>query len=213
MLYTQSFVFNPFQENTYLIYNDEKQCWIVDPGMYDAHELSHFNEYIRQNNLKPQAIINTHTHIDHVFGVAAVIDTYKIPFCIHEMDLPVLNSAPGSAALFGFDLNKIPQPDTYIDENKPLKLGNDNLSVLFVPGHSPGSIAFYYPGGNWVIAGDALFSGSIGRTDLPGGNHHQLITSIKTQLLTLPGETIVFSGHGPSTSVQNERDFNPFLAD
>ncbi len=213
MLYIQSFVFNPFQENTYLIYNDEKQCWIVDPGMYDARELSYFKDYIRENGLSPQAIINTHTHIDHVFGVAAVIDIYKIPFCIHEKDLPVLNSAPGSAALFGFDIGNIPQPDTFIDESKPLKLGNDEIQVLLVPGHSPGSIAFYYQPGNWVIAGDALFAGSIGRTDLPGGNYNQLINSIKTQLLPLPGDTVVYSGHGQETTIGNETMYNPFLKD
>lgn len=213
MLYTQSFVFNPFQENTYVIYNDEKQCWIVDPGMYDTAELTHFINFIEVHQFHPQAIINTHTHIDHIFGVPALIDKYKIPFGIHDMDMPVLNSATGSAAIFGFDFRTIPQPGFYIPHNEPLKLGSDELNVLFVPGHSPGSIAFYYSTGNWVIAGDALFSGSIGRTDLPGGNHSQLIDSVKTQLLTLPDDTTVYSGHGPSTTIINERNYNPFLTD
>lgn len=211
MLYTQSFVFNPFQENSYIIYNDEKQCWIIDPGMYDAAELSHFTDYLLDNKLVPQAIINTHAHIDHIFGVPALIEKYNLPFGLHEKDIPVLNSAPGSAAIFGFDFRNIPQPTFNISHNEKLKLAGDELDVLFVPGHSPGSIAFYYAPGNWVIAGDALFSGSIGRTDLPGGNHNQLITSIKTQLLTLPDDTVVYSGHGPSTTVGNEKIYNPFL--
>lgn len=211
MLYTQSFVFNPFQENTYIIYNEEKQCWIVDPGMYSAEELSYFNGLITENELVPQAIINTHTHLDHIFGVAALKEQYNIPFGVHELDLPVLNGAKGSAALFGFNFGDVPKHDFLIKAGENLKLGNDELEVRLVPGHSPGSIAFYYSEGNWVIAGDALFAGSIGRTDLPGGNHNQLITSIKTQLLTLPEETIVFSGHGPETSIGEEKRNNPFL--
>jgi len=211
MLYTQSFVFNPFQENTYVIYNDKKQCWIVDPGMHNEIEITHFFNYINDNKLIPQAIINTHTHLDHIFGVAAVKDKYNIPFGIHEKDLPVLNGASGSAMLFGFDFKKAPEPDFYIDEHKMLQIGEDELEIRFVPGHSPGSITFYYAEGKWAIAGDALFSGSIGRTDLPGGNHNQLITSIKSQLFTLPGDTTIFSGHGPSTTIGIEQKTNPFL--
>ncbi|MCB0697971.1 MAG: MBL fold metallo-hydrolase [Chitinophagaceae bacterium] len=211
MLYTQSFVFNPFQENTYIIYNEKNQCWIIDPGMNNNIEISHFFSFIEENKLIPQAIINTHAHIDHIFGVAAVKDRYKIPFGLHEKDLPVLKGAAGSAMLFGFDFNTTPEPDFFIDENKLIAVGNDKLHVLFVPGHSPGSVAFYYPEGKWAIAGDVLFSGSIGRTDLPGGNHNQLLTSIRTQLFTLPGETVIFSGHGPATKVSIEQQSNPFL--
>lgn len=213
MLYTQTFVFNPFQENTYLVYNDVKQCWIIDPGMYDASELSYFISYIEDNKLVPQGIINTHTHIDHIFGIPGLLNKYKIPFWIHEKDASVLMGATGSAALFGFDYRVIPQPTFYIPDGKKLQLGADEVDILFVPGHSPGSIAFYYEPGNWVIAGDALFSGSIGRTDLPGGNHDQLIDSIKTRLLTLPEETIVYSGHGPATTIGNEKRYNPFLSE
>lgn len=213
MLYMHSFVFNPFQENTYVIYNDEKQCWIVDPGMYNTDEISHFTDFIHQNQLIPQSIINTHTHLDHIFGVAALIDKYSIPFGIHEHDMPVLNGAAGSAAIFGFEFRNIPKPTFYIKENQTLLLGADAIQILLVPGHSPGSIAFYSAASNWVISGDALFYGSIGRTDLPGGNHNQLITSIKTQLLTLPAATAVYSGHGPATTIEHEINYNPFLND
>lgn len=211
MLKLQSFVFNPFQENTYIIHNDKKQCWIVDPGMYNSNELSHFTNFISQNQLVPQAIINTHTHLDHIFGVSGLMELYNIPFGIHEKDNPVLNNAAGSAAIFGFEFNNIPKPTFYINENTSFQLGDDEVTVLFVPGHSPGSIAFYAKNYNWVISGDTLFQGSIGRTDLPGGNHAELIESIKSQLFTLPANTVVLSGHGPSTSIEDEIKYNPFL--
>lgn len=213
MLYTQSFVFNPFQENTYVIYNDSKQCWIVDPGMSDAGEVNQMLAYLRNEQLQPQAIINTHTHIDHILGVTALTDIFNIPFGIHLKDQPVLDSARGSAAMFGFEFNTPPKATFYIRDGEKLKLGEDEIDILFVPGHSPGSIAFYYQPGAWLIAGDALFAGSIGRTDLPGGNHTQLIQSIKTQLLTLPEDTRVWSGHGPDTTIGEEKSYNPFLTE
>ncbi len=213
MLYIECFTFNAFQENTYLIYNDKKDCWIVDPGMYMAEETAHLNTYITQHKLNPVSIINTHTHLDHIFGVNAIKDKYKIPFGIHEKDLPVLQGAAGSAMLFGFDFRNIPQVDFYIKDGDFLQLGDETVNILFTPGHSPGSITFYYPAGNWAIAGDVLFNGSIGRTDLPGGNFNTLINSIRTQLFTLPDDTIVYSGHGPSTTIGNEKRYNPFLQD
>lgn len=211
MLYIQSFVFNDFQENTYVIYNDEKQCWIVDPGMYETAELHLFFSYIEENELVPQAIINTHAHLDHIFGVAALVDKYNIPFGIHKKDLPILQGAAGSAMLFGFDFKSAPQPTFYIDDDSYFDLGDDKLEIRLVPGHSPGSIAFYYSAGKWVVVGDALFQGSIGRTDLPGGNHNELISSIKSRLLTLPDDTTVYSGHGSPTSIGEEKRHNPFL--
>lgn len=211
MLYIHSFTFNPFQENTYIIYNDKKECWIVDPGMYEPSEIADFNKYIIDNELVPKAIINTHTHIDHIFGVQELVKKYQIPFLIHKDDEPVLNGAAGSAMLFGFQFTDTPIVDGYIDESEPYKLGYDELQVLFTPGHSPGSISFYYAKGNWVLGGDVLFSGSIGRTDLPGGNFDTLINSIKTQLFSLPDHTTVYSGHGPETNIGQEKASNPFL--
>ncbi len=211
MLNIKSFVFNPFQENTYVIINAKRECWIVDPGMYEAEEVGSFMEYLENNKLSPQAIINTHTHIDHIFGVQALIDKYHIPFGVHEQDLPVLNNAAGSAMLFGFDFKKVPQSTFFIRENEPLILGDETLEVRFTPGHSPGSISFYYAPGKWVVAGDVLFSGSIGRTDLPGGNFETLINSIRTQLFTLPDLTAVYPGHGPATNIIHEKKYNPFL--
>lgn len=211
MLYIEAFTFNPFQENTYLISNDEGQCWITDPGMYGQQELNQFFGYIDSKGLKPQSILNTHTHLDHIFGVNAVTGKYNIPFGLHEKDLPVLNGAAGSAMLFGFDFRDIPKPSFYIKEGQPLDLGADKLEVRFTPGHSPGSVVFYYSAGKWLIGGDVLFNGSIGRTDLPGGNFDTLISSIRTQLFTLPDDTVVHSGHGPVTTIGNEKKYNPFL--
>jgi len=179
--------------------------------MYEQHEIDKMISFINNNQLQPKAIINTHTHIDHVFGVQALIDKYNIPFGMHQLDLPVLKAAAGSAMLFGFTFNAAPTPTFFIKETEPLMLGNDKLQVFLTPGHSPGSISFYYPEGNWVISGDVLFEGSIGRTDLPGGNFDTLINSIRTSLFTLPGDTTVFSGHGPETTIANEQKFNPFL--
>ncbi len=211
MLQIQSFTFNPFQENTYLIINEQKLCWIVDPGMYDINETNRFFSYLSDNGLKPQSIINTHTHIDHIFGVSDVMKKYDIPFGINEKDSPVLNAAVASAMMFGLAFSNTPKPGFYIADNEVMKLGDDTIEVRFTPGHSPGSVSFYHAEGNWVIGGDVLFQGSIGRTDLPGGNFETLISSIKTQLLTLPEETVVYSGHGPATTVGDEKMYNPFL--
>lgn len=210
MLHIKSFTFNGFLENSYLIVNDDKECWAVDPGMYEADEVSQFKQYLSANNLQLKSIINTHTHIDHIFGVQALKEAYNVPFGIHEKDFPVLGGAVGSAMLFGFNFPKAPVPDFYITDGTPLMLGKDEIEVRFTPGHSPGSVSFYYPEGKWVLSGDVLFNGSIGRTDLPGGSFDTLISSIKGQLLSLPDDTTVYSGHGPATTIGNERLYNPF---
>lgn len=211
MLNVVYFTFNPFEENTYLLVNDQKDCWIVDPGMYFPEEVEQLTGYIESKQLQPRGIINTHAHLDHIFGVQAMKDKYKIPFSLHALEQPVLDRGRETAAMFGFDFKDIPTPDHYIKENEPLHLGNDTVQVLLTPGHSPGSISFYYAPGAWVVAGDVLFAGSIGRTDLPGGNFDTLISSIRTQLFTLPGATQVLSGHGPATHISEEQDHNPFL--
>ena len=211
MLNVVFFTFNPFEENTYLITNEQKQCWIVDPGMYYPEEIKHLVSHIHDKQLLPQAIINTHAHLDHIFGVQALMDKNDIPFGMHLDENPVLDAATISAAMFGIDLPSTPTPTFYIREGEPLQLGSDTLEVRFTPGHSPGSISFYYAPGNWVISGDVLFSGSIGRTDLPGGSFDTLINSIRTQLFTLPGNTQVLSGHGGATHIDEEKKYNPFL--
>jgi glyoxylase-like metal-dependent hydrolase (beta-lactamase superfamily II) len=211
MLQIQSFVFNAFSENTYLLINENKECWIVDPGMYDAGETKKFTDFLEREGLQPQAIINTHAHIDHIFGIPALMERYSLPFGMHQADMPVLQGAKGAAMLFGFHIQTIPQPTFFIREGEALQLGGDTLEVRLAPGHSPGSVVFYYAPGKWLIGGDVLFAGGIGRTDLPGGHHQTLLDSIRTELMTLPDDTEVFAGHGPATTIGREKATNPYL--
>lgn len=211
MLQVHHFTFNPFQENTYLIQNNQQACWIVDPGMSTPEEEQALLEFIEERKLIPQAIINTHAHIDHILGIDFVAQQFNIPFFIHEKELPILNNAAKTARMFGFQYDGVQTLPQFISEQQVLKLGDESIEIKFVPGHSPGSIAFYSKENNWVISGDALFAGSIGRTDLLMGNYDLLITSINTQLLTLPEGTIVYSGHGPETTIGKEKTSNPFL--
>jgi glyoxylase-like metal-dependent hydrolase (beta-lactamase superfamily II) len=212
MLKLHAFTFNPFSENTYIIYNAARQCWIVDPGMNSAEEESHFFDFIDAEGLAPVAILNTHAHLDHIFGVQACKDRYSIPFSIHAAEELILRNAAVGAAMFGVHFPNVPQQDSFIEERKTLLLGEeDRVEVLLTPGHSPGSVCFYSVADGWLIGGDVLFAGSIGRTDLPGGHHATLLESIRTQLLPLPDDTRVYSGHGPSTTIAAERRSNPWL--
>jgi glyoxylase-like metal-dependent hydrolase (beta-lactamase superfamily II) len=211
MLQLHSATFNPFSENTYIITNESAACWIVDPGMYDEQERLALDSFIESRGLRPQGIINTHAHIDHILGVQHLMDKHGIPFALHPLEAPVLAGARGSAMLFGMTLDAVPQPTQVLKEGQPLQLGADTLEVRLAPGHSPGSVVFCYPEGGWLVGGDVLFAGSIGRTDLPGGNHEQLLQSIRTQLFTLPPETTVHPGHGPETTIGQEMRSNPFL--
>jgi hydroxyacylglutathione hydrolase len=211
MLHIQSFVFNHFQEKTYVLYNDDNECWIIDPGMYEPYEHAVFMEFIGKHKLHPQAIINTHAHIDHIFGVNRVAASFNIPFGLHKDDLPVLEYSVHSAALFGLSIPPTIKPTLIFNDGDVFQAGGDQLRILHCPGHSPGSVAFYYEPGKWVIGGDVLFAGSIGRTDLPGGNFLTLINSIQTKLFSLPLDTKVYSGHGHTTTLQEEKLHNPFL--
>lgn len=211
MLRVEKFTFNPFSENTYLWINENKECWITDPGMYGASEENVLFDYIQLHQLTPKAIINTHAHFDHILGIEAVKAKYKIPFYLHQADLPILENAKGSAMMFGFNFNVTPQVDHYLNHEDIIKMGTDEVAVRLAPGHSPGSVVFYYPKGGWVIGGDVLFAGSVGRTDLPGGDTDTLMNSIKEQMYTLPNETVVYSGHGPETTIGKEKTSNPFV--
>lgn len=206
----QAFTFNPFQENTYIIYNERKHCWIIDPGMMMPTEEAGLQTFIDQNNLEVKGILNTHCHIDHILGVDFVVNTYKVPFWIHEQEIPILQNAANTARMFGFDYAGVNAP-FHIFKQTELQLDDTLLQLLHVPGHSPGSVAFYNAQDNWVISGDTLFEQSIGRTDLLMGDYDTLIKSIRDKLFTLPASTTVYSGHGNPTNIGKEANSNPFL--
>ena len=210
-LHVKTFTCNPFQENTYLVYNDERQAFIVDPGMYFPDEFDMVFNFIEQHQLQPVALLNTHCHIDHVVGVPAVLERYSIPYLFHEKERPVFDRIPDTARMFGLHAVAMPEPSGYIREGEKVVLGNDNFDVLFTPGHSPGSVCFYHEAQGILLDGDVLFQQSIGRTDLPGGDYNTLIHSITTQLLSLPDTVTVYSGHGPATTIGLEKMNNPFL--
>ena len=207
-----SFTFNPFQENTYLVIDDSKDCAIFDPGCFDAGERQILQQYIDSENLRPVRLINTHCHIDHVLGNQFVHNTYKLPLEIHKGELPVLESCVQVAQFYGVPYDQVsPAPGRFIEEGEEVQIGNTTLKALFTPGHSPASLSFYCEEDQFLIAGDVLFFESIGRTDLPGGDHATLIQSIKEQLFPLGGGVQVYPGHGPATSIGYEKDHNPFL--
>ncbi len=211
MLTIQSFTFGPFQENTYILYNENKEAVIIDPGMYELHEFDSFFKYITDMDITPVLLLNTHTHIDHIFGNAAVVMKYKVPFAFHELDRPVFDHQKSAGAMYNLTFVESPEPDYYLQENEYVRVGNDLFKVLLAPGHSPGSVCFYHEGQMFVVSGDVLFHLSVGRSDLPGGNHETLVNSIHTQLFTLPDDVTVYSGHGPKTNIGFEKMNNPFV--
>ncbi|MCE9539849.1 MAG: MBL fold metallo-hydrolase [Bacteroidetes bacterium] len=211
MISIKSFIFGPFQENTYVLYDETKECIIIDPGCYDNRERVELAGFIEDNKLNPVKLINTHCHLDHVFGNGFVADTYTLKLEINKQDLPVLDSYLMSAKMYGLNATPSPQPSVFLNEGDIISFGNSILEILFTPGHSPGSITFYNREQEIMIAGDVLFYGSIGRSDLPGGNSATLISSIKNKLFPLGDNYTVHSGHGPSTTIGFERKNNPFL--
>ena len=211
MLTVKSFTFSPVQENTYLLFNEEKQCCIIDPGCYFPEEKKLLKTFVEENGLIPVLLVNTHCHLDHVFGNKFVSETWGLTLHIHENEKTLLDLAPASGEMWGLPFDNYKGEIFYIKEGSCIKIGDEELRMLFTPGHSPGSISFYYEPGGFVIGGDVLFNGSIGRTDLPGGDFDTLINSIQTQLFTLPDDTKVYSGHGPVTTIGFEKMNNPFV--
>lgn len=211
MINIHSFTFNGFQENTYILYDNTKNCVIIDPGCYSNEEESILSDFIKKNELKPVKLLNTHCHIDHVLGNKFVASTYNINLEMHEKDLPTLHATPEYGHMYGFNIDKSPEPSVLLKDGDIVQFGTSKLEVLFVPGHSAGHIAFVAHDDKFIIGGDVLFHQSIGRTDLPGGDYDTLINSIKSKFLTLPDDYTVYSGHGPATSIGFEKSNNPFL--
>jgi len=212
MTQVQVFEFNPFAENTYIVYDETGECIIIDPGCYEERERGALQAFITQKKLRPVRLINTHCHLDHVFGNAFVARTWNLDLEIHRGEIPVLDRFPIVCQMYGVPINEIQPPaGRFLEAGDVVSFGETRLEVLLTPGHSPASISFYCKEDSFVIAGDVLFYEGIGRTDLPGGDFDTLVRSIRTQLFTLPGETLVYPGHGPSTTVRHEMESNPFL--
>lgn len=207
----KSFTFNPFQENTYILSDDTQNCIIVDPGCYNSSEQNRLLAYIEEHQLKPVRLINTHAHIDHVFGNKFIADKFDLALELHKLDVPVLAMAEHSAKLYGLSYTTSPEATVFIEEGDIVHFGNTSLKILHVPGHAPGHIVLYHEAEKIVIGGDVLFRESIGRTDLPGGNHDDLIRSIQEKLFTLDDDIVVYSGHGPETTIGHEKAHNPFF--
>ena len=211
MISIKSFTFNPFSQNTYVIFNEDKEAFILDPGNFSDEETNTLNKFIEDNDLKVQNILLTHAHIDHVLGLQKAFDKYKVPVLMHELDQEILDRNPMDANRFGFFFKPFEGEISYLKENEILKLDEDEFKIIHLPGHSPGHIGFYNETQNFIISGDVLFEGSIGRTDLHKGNHAQLLESIRTKMFTLPAETKVYNGHGNPTNIGFEKEFNPFF--
>lgn len=211
MLSVKALIFNPLQENTYLVYNEKNNCCIIDPGCYFPEEKEELKRIIENAGLKPVLLVNTHCHLDHVFGNRFVHDAWGLPLHIHEKEKPVLDFAPQSGLEWQMPFDHYKGPLHWLREGERLQIDADSMEILFTPGHSPGSVSFYCEPGGFIIGGDVLFDGSIGRTDLPGGNFDVLINSIQTKFFTLPDDTKVYSGHGPMTTIGFEKMNNPFV--
>lgn len=211
MVQVQTFVFNPFSENTYLLHDETGEAIIIDPGCYDRSEVNELAAYIEKHGLKPVQIVNTHAHIDHVLGVAALKRKYGIPFVLHKLDEPLLRAVKTYASNYGFSAFEEPEIDRFIKEGETVEFGNTSLKIIFVPGHAPGHVAFVNDADKFVIGGDVLFRMSIGRTDLPGGDHGTLLKSIREQMFTLPEDYTVYAGHMEPTTVGFEKRNNPFF--
>ncbi|PUV23199.1 MBL fold metallo-hydrolase [Sphingobacterium athyrii] len=211
MLTIRTFTFNPYQENTYVLYNEQRNAIIIDPGMYGEKEQTEFLTFVDQHNLSPQSLLNTHCHIDHVLGNYFIHERFGLLPKFHEGELSILVAVQNYAPQMGFRYDISPIGEAFLNDGDSIRLDNDELEVILAPGHSPAHICFYSAAQKFLIGGDVLFRNSIGRTDLPGGNHQQLLDSIKQRLYTLPDDTVVYPGHGPSTTIGFEKNSNPFI--
>jgi len=211
MFQIKKFTFNPVQENTFILYDDTKECVIIDAGCFFNYEREELDRFISENHLKPVRLINTHCHFDHIMGVTHCRTKYHLKFEIHPDEVSLVKLASEHGDRFGIPMEPVDAPDAFFQEGDQITFGNSYLNVIAAQGHSPGGVVFYNPEQKVLIAGDVLFYGSIGRTDLPGGDFLQLTGNIITKLLTLPEETVVYCGHGPETTIGFEKKSNPFL--
>lgn len=205
--------FNPFGENTYVLYGDSKECIIVDAGCYTEREHKTLIAFIEKNELKPILALNTHAHIDHICGIDFVKKEWSIPFALHRDDTTILELVPSYAASMGFDIPNVPKAEIDLAETTSLTLGENTINIIHTPGHTPGGVCIHIPQENILITGDTLFRESIGRTDLPGGDYNQLMNSIIEKIIPLGSNTTIFPGHGGKSTVSHEMMFNPFITE
>ncbi|MGY0039231.1 MBL fold metallo-hydrolase [Pedobacter sp. NJ-S-72] len=211
MITLKQFTFNPYQENTYVLYDETGECVIIDPGMYDGAEQNVLASWIKETKLKPVLLLNTHCHLDHVFGNKFVFDNWGLKPQFHKGELYILQAVPGYAPQMGMNYELSPEPEVFLEETGTVTFGNSELELIFAPGHSPAHLCFYAKADGFIVGGDVLFYSSIGRTDLPGGNHQQLLDNIREKLFILPENVEVYPGHGQSTTIGYEKRNNPFL--
>ncbi len=211
MLKIKQFTFSPIQENTYILYNEFGQCAIIDPGCYFDEEKEALANFIGTQKLNPILLLNTHCHLDHVFGNKFVAEKYNLLPHLHPEEEKMLQAASSSGLMYNMPFDSYIGPLIFIAGGQTLKIGDDVLDIIEAPGHSPGHVCFYCKDQHFLIGGDVLFEGSIGRTDLPFGNHQQLLDNINQHIFTLPENTKVFSGHGRETTVGKEKRNNPFF--
>jgi glyoxylase-like metal-dependent hydrolase (beta-lactamase superfamily II) len=211
MIQIKKFTFNPVQENTLVVFDETKECVIVDAGCFFENERQELDRFIAENQLNPVRLINTHCHFDHIMGITHCRTKYKLQFEIHPDEAILVEQASAHGDRFGIPMEPVDDADKYFEDGDIIAFGNSELKVIAAPGHSPGGVAFYNANQKILIAGDILFYGSIGRTDLPGGSFERLVGNIQSKLLTLPEETVVYCGHGPETTIGFEKKNNPFL--
>lgn len=211
MITVTKFMVNPLGENSYILSDETGECVFIDPGYYFEEEQNEVREYVSGEKLKPVKIINTHCHFDHILGVDFLRKEYDIPFLAHKEDVFLVDRAASKARIFGVKMDPVQPVDSFFDEGEKVSFGQSELEIIHVPGHSPGHVVFYSETNKFVFTGDVLFYGSIGRTDLPGGDYDTLISGIKDKLFLLPDDTKVYSGHGPETTLGFEKNTNPFL--
>lgn len=211
MLTIEKFVFNPFQENTYIVYDETGSCIIIDPGCYETHEQDELKKFVETKALKVEKLIYTHCHVDHILGNNFVAQTYELKPEIHEAGLPFLENGHQQGKIYGFNMEPCILGDHFIEHGDEIKFGNSTLKVVYTPGHADGSICFICDEQKFVITGDVLFKDSIGRTDFPTGDFDILMRSIHDELFTLPDDYTVYCGHGPETSIGYEKVNNPFI--
>lgn len=211
MIQVKKFTFNPFQENSYILYDNTKECIVVDPGCFNASEEEEIVHFIEENKLTPTQLINTHAHIDHVLGNSFICRKFNIGLYLYSSEIPMLEMAKRSSEVYGIPYNPSPEPSGFLEEGDQITFGESTLNIIFVPGHAPDHIALLNQEQKILIGGDILFKGSIGRTDLPGGNHNQLISGIREKIFTLDEDIVIYSGHGSETTIGEEKRTNPFF--